>query len=626
MFVAPTVRRGSRVSGYRVERLLGAGGMGAVYEATQLSLDRTVALKILAPHLSEDEAFRERFRREGVIQASLDHPHIVPIYEAGSSRAGLFIAMKFVRGSNLKQILGGRPIPPERILTIVRPVADALTTAHAAGLTHRDVKPQNILVDVGDYSYLADFGLTKAPGEASLTRTGQHVGTVDYISPEQIRDDEATSQSDVYALGAVLYECFSGVVPFRRETQAAIIYAHLQEPPPSLRQYSPQLPPAVEAAIRKAMAKDPAERHQSPSELLRDLSEALASRPARLAVAPTVGPIQEDDAAGLTIVDEVSDAAATVAEPTVATPSQRDSLRIAAAVAGLALCVGAGVGFGVGWSSRHASPAASLELTTRLARFSHPTQWKAIAKAPLLGLPTAAELAPADGSRARLVLAIGDASPPRYLAKPLVAKIKSAIPPPQPVRIGDLVGFRFGGLRLTSFPAPASIVVIPTDRGTLTLGCLGSADAAAACSRILGTIELRGANAIDPRPDADYAAGLRATLGRLTEAEAAPRRALASAATSAGQASLLRRIAALYRSAGLDVAKLHPRPPEAAAHQAVVTALRRSAEAYETMAAAAARRDTHAYAAARNLAVRDDMKLDESLRAFGAIGYRVDGG
>jgi Protein kinase domain len=621
VFVGPIVRRGSRVSGYRVERLLGAGGMGAVYEATQLSLDRTVALKILAPHLSEDEAFRERFRREGVIQASLDHPHIVPIYEAGSSRVGLFIAMKLVRGSNLKQILGGRPIPPDRILTIVRPVADALTTAHEAGLIHRDVKPQNILVDVGDYSYLADFGLTKAPSEASLTRPGQHVGTVDYISPEQIRDDEATPQSDVYALGAVLYECFSGVVPFRRDTQVAVIYAHLQESPPSLRQYCPQLPPAVEAAIRKAMAKDPSERHQSPSQLVRDLSEALGSGAIRFTAVPQVAPARDDGAAELTIVDELADAAASVAEA-----SQPDRRKIAAAVAGLALCVGAGVGFGVAWSSHHAASAPSLQLTTPFARLAHPAQWEGVAKAPLLGLPTAAELAPVDGSAARMVVALGQATRPRYLAKPLVAKIKSTIPAPRPARIGDVVAYRYAGLRLTSFAAPASITVVPTDRGTLTLGCLGSAGAIAACSRIVGTLQVRGAKPIDPRPDAAYAAGLSAALDRLTRAQAAPRRALSTATTSAGQAALLRRIAALYKAAGLEVAKLHPRPADAAANKAVVTALRRSAAAYEAMAAAAARRDAHAYASDREVAMRADGELDQSVRALVAAGYRVESG
>src|ERR687895_763358 len=191
--------------------------MGVVYEATQLSLNRTVALKILAANLSDDPAFRERFRREGLLQAAIDHPHIVTVYEAGETEHGLFLAMRLVRGPNLKDMVLAREIDAGRTLRILAPVADALDAAHEEGLIHRDVKPQNILVGGRDHAFLADFGLTKLPGEKSLTETGQFLGTLDYVAPEQIVGERATARTDVYAFGAVLCECLTGSVPYPRE-------------------------------------------------------------------------------------------------------------------------------------------------------------------------------------------------------------------------------------------------------------------------------------------------------------------------------------------------------------------------------------------------------------------------
>src|ERR671916_3417631 len=181
--------------------------MGVVYEATQLSLDRTVALKLLAANLGEDDAFRERFRREALLQAGIEHPNIVTVYEAGESDHGLFMAMRVVRGPNLKDLIISRELDAGRTLRILRPIADALDTAHESGLIHRDIKPQNILVGGRDHAYLADFGLTKEAGATGVTKTGQFVGTFDYVAPELISGDIGGPLSDQYALTAVLYEC-----------------------------------------------------------------------------------------------------------------------------------------------------------------------------------------------------------------------------------------------------------------------------------------------------------------------------------------------------------------------------------------------------------------------------------
>ena len=285
------LEKGTTLAGYRIEGILGQGGMGVVYEATQLSLNRTVALKILAPHLSDDVLFRERFRREGEIQAGIDHAHIVTVHEAGETDHGFFIAMRLIRGPNLKNMIVARELDPARTLRILGPIAEALDTAHDAGLIHRDVKPQNILVGGRDQGFLADFGLTKASGDESLTKTGQFVGTFDYISPEQIKGERATAKSDVYALAAVLYECFTGVVPYPKESDAATLYAHVSDPPPRVTEQRPELPEGLDEVIATGMAKDPAERYASASDLLRETNEGFSRRMRATLVAPA--PIEQ---------------------------------------------------------------------------------------------------------------------------------------------------------------------------------------------------------------------------------------------------------------------------------------------------------------------------------------------
>jgi hypothetical protein len=289
--------KGTSVAGYRIDGVLGQGGMGVVYEATQLSLDRKVALKLLATHLGEDTQFRERFRREALIQAAIEHPHIVTIYEAGEADQGLFMAMRLVRGPNLKDMIVSRELDAGRTLRILAPVADALDAAHEAGLIHRDIKPQNILVSGRDHAYLADFGLTKAPGEKSLTKTGQFVGTLDYISPEQIRGLKATTASDVYALAAVLYECLSGVVPYPKDSEAAVLFAHMSDEPPKVTDQRPELPGELDEVIARAMSKDPEQRHATAGELLRDAEEAFGRR--LRGVISTPGPIESPEEAGI---------------------------------------------------------------------------------------------------------------------------------------------------------------------------------------------------------------------------------------------------------------------------------------------------------------------------------------
>ena len=260
--------------------------MGAVYQATQLSLHRVVALKLLAPNLSDDAGFRARFEREGQVQAALDHEHIVAVYEAGQSEYGLFLAMRLIAGPTLKRLILDDELDPRRSVRLLAQVAHALDAAHAAGLIHRDIKPQNILIDKGDHAYLADFGLIKAPDEARLTGTGQFIGTIDYVAPEQIQGDPATPASDCYALAGVLYECLTGEVPFPKPSEAATLHAHVMSPPPTVSERRPDLPPALDGVIAQGMAKDPWSRPSHAAELIQAASRALSSSASNLACPP----------------------------------------------------------------------------------------------------------------------------------------------------------------------------------------------------------------------------------------------------------------------------------------------------------------------------------------------------
>jgi ABC-type branched-subunit amino acid transport system substrate-binding protein len=279
-----TFSPGTAFAGYRVDSLVGRGGMGVVYRATDVSLERPVALKLVVPELAEDDHFRARFLREPRLAASLDHPNVIPIYEAGEHEGQLYLAMRFVEGSDLKTLLArdGR-LPPEHAVSILDQVGGALDAAHRQALVHRDVKPANVLMDGEGHVYLTDFGVTKQLGGES-TDTGQMVGTLDYVAPEQIRGDPVDGRTDVYALGCLLYECLAGTPPFRRQTEAETLWAHMQDEPPPLRGHA-----ALDPVLGKALAKDPEDRYRSCGELMEAAAAALgldAPRAARRPVAP----------------------------------------------------------------------------------------------------------------------------------------------------------------------------------------------------------------------------------------------------------------------------------------------------------------------------------------------------
>jgi streptogramin lyase/tRNA A-37 threonylcarbamoyl transferase component Bud32 len=279
----PDPRLGTEIAGYRIESVLGRGGMSVVYLAEHTGLKRKAALKLLTPELALDERFRERFVRESQMAAALDHPNIIPIYEAGEIDGVLYIAMRYVRGTDLKSLLGAEgALPPERALAICTQAAAALDAAHAEGLVHRDVKPANILLAPGpradspDHVYLSDFGVTKRTSSGTgLTGTGQFVGTLDYAAPEQIEGRPLDARTDVYSLGCVLYECLTGEVPFPRESDMAVLWAHMSQPPPTVTDRKPELPAAIDEVVAKAMAKSPDDRFATCGELTDAARDAL---------------------------------------------------------------------------------------------------------------------------------------------------------------------------------------------------------------------------------------------------------------------------------------------------------------------------------------------------------------
>lgn len=272
----PDLDQGAWFANYRIEGVAGRGGMGMVYRATDPALDRTVALKLIAPELARSPGFRRRFTTESRVAASIDHPNVVPIYAAGEHDGNLFLAMRFVEGADLRaEIEAEGPLPLDLVSRIASQVGSALDVAHDDGLVHRDVKPANILLTPREHVYLTDFGLSKRlHPEGDETETGQFFGTLNYVSPEQIRGEGVDQRADIYALGCVLFNALAGQVPFPVTGREAKLWAHVSEQPPRLSSIRDGTPSALDAALARAMAKDPADRFSSAGELATAVEEA----------------------------------------------------------------------------------------------------------------------------------------------------------------------------------------------------------------------------------------------------------------------------------------------------------------------------------------------------------------
>jgi serine/threonine protein kinase len=289
---------GSQIAGYLIEEQIGRGGMAVVYRASDTRLNRSVALKILAPDLAGDTAFRQRFMREMRAAASVDHPHIVPVFDAGEADGVLYIAMRYVGGQDLRTLLDAEhALPAPRVVHIIAQVASALDDAHALGLIHRDVKPGNMLIGrvagsgQPDHVYLSDFGLSKPDfSGANLTLTGQFLGTLDYMAPEQAEGHAVDGRTDLYALACTAFEMLAGQPPFKRDQGFAVLWAQLSAPAPSLRALRPDLPPAVDEVMARALAKSPDDRYRTCTEFASALRAACGLAPGAQPAGPPPPP------------------------------------------------------------------------------------------------------------------------------------------------------------------------------------------------------------------------------------------------------------------------------------------------------------------------------------------------
>ena len=271
---------GSTFAGHRIDALAGRGGMAVVYRATDMTLDRPVALKLVAPALARDPTYRARFEAECRLAASIDDPHVVPVYRAGEERGRLFLTMRFIEGSDLRSLLEreGR-MEPRRSVDIVSQVCEGLQAAHERGLVHRDVKPGNVLVafrEGRERAYLTDFGLTIDRARARhLTATGMAIGTAAFMAPEQAQGGTVDPRTDVYALACVLFRALTGILPYERTSELDTLWAHVHEPPPRLRDVAPELPAALGTVLERALSKAPGDRQQSAAEFGNDALDAL---------------------------------------------------------------------------------------------------------------------------------------------------------------------------------------------------------------------------------------------------------------------------------------------------------------------------------------------------------------
>ncbi|HEV2242318.1 MAG TPA: protein kinase [Streptosporangiaceae bacterium] len=396
---------GSRVAGYRLQEQIGQGGMAVVYRAEDERLGRLVALKVLTPALANDAQFRQRFVRESRAAAAVDDPHIIPIYEAGEAGGALYIAMRYVRGGDVRTLVSRTgPLSPARAAAIISSVASALDAAHAAGLLHRDVKPANMLLDPQtgrpDHVYLSDFGLSKAwQGATRLTGTGLYLGTLDYSAPEQIEGRPMDGRTDQYALACAAFELLAGEPPFRAPEPLAVMYAQVSAPPPLLTARRAGLPAAVDRVLARALAKSPAQRYASCGELARELGAALglpgyaagdaARPPGRAATEPAspgratpatpsgrppyqpAAPPPYQPAAGPTWPPAAEPGPATVEQAGAAGGRSRARLLVTAIVAGLLVAGGVSAAFALagghkpqhlqaGSTSTHGGPTHSV--------------------------------------------------------------------------------------------------------------------------------------------------------------------------------------------------------------------------------------------------------------------------
>jgi serine/threonine-protein kinase len=640
------LQAGDTLAGYRIEEVAGIGGMGIVYRAIQTSLDRPVALKVLSSTLVGNRTFRERFRREGRHAAALDHPNIIPVYEAGESNGLMFIAMRLVDGPSLADLIDRNEVSGREALRVVGAIASALDAAHEAGLVHRDVKPQNILLTKTRHPYLADFGITKGTDHGGLTHSGDFVGSLNYVAPEQIDGKEVTGVSDIYSLTAVLFHCLSGTYPYQRDSDAGLMHAHMTAPPPTLAERGIDGPRALEAAFQTGMAKAPEQRFATGAALMdavRDIlmplgSGVLDAIPAFVSGPRDIAPPPEPKAKP-TQPDKLSPA--TPAPPPVRpipqpgsltaadikrTPVDEEQQPVAAPRVGKRMLAGVGaalvaaplLGYGLG----HGEPAAS-PVTARSAALTvlHDRSWSASRGAiEGLELDKAITLRRSDGIKltaGRMTAYKAGFDPvPRALQARFSGK--SA---PVTVRLGSRLAARHAvGLRTGE---RLWVAFVPDTKGWVVVACEGpDADRPAACPAVASTLEVSGATAVPLGPDRGVAKQINAILGKVNDARKAARPELRAKSTRRRK-NAARSAARVHATAAKALLALDLRPQEGPLVGKLAHHLQAQATNLENLATATAKRRVANYNNARAAIKRRDARVRAALKRLRTIGYKA---
>lgn len=674
------LERGTIVAGdFRVDGVVGDGGMGVVYEATQLSLDRTVALKLVSAAFSQDAGFRERFRREGRLQATLEHAHVIDVYAAGQSDQGLYLAMRLVRGPSLAALIGKPALTVERTQRLLTQIASALDAAHDVGLIHRDLKPHNILIDERrDHSYLADFGVTKARGTAGLTQVGQLVGTLAYMAPEQFKGYEATERSDIYSFGAVLFESIVGTVPYAMPTEAAIINAHLSEAVPKITDHRPELSSGVDEVIARAMAKEPEDRYSTAMAMMEELAATLAAEaPASRTLVSDVPEPPLADATRIVAAPEsppaepetrvTTDAPTGGAPPTTVTPAPATELRTAETTVepveattiskqeelapppappraarpagrsrwiwaiGAAAILGLAVAGFVGGS--HSAPDKQKTVVDQSQRnvesgalaVAAPVSWKHASAPSIPGLRLGKGLSVAPSAAGGLTAGTARRAWPTFLPASFRKAIgAAAVKRRQLVKIGGLSAYRYANVKPKGYAGSMTVYAIPQSTSEWIAACWGASGAPPEqCEDVAASISVDGGKDYDLAPSAAYAAKIRGAVSALGGARKRGLAALSKASTQKAQSTAATQMAVAYATLARRLAAAGPPPYASPVHARIVSAARSTQRAHMALAGAAAAGSQGRYDAARALVRKREAQLRAALAGLAQLGYQV---